>query len=272
MAYQLLQGKRTAVAAEYRIASDGTVTFDIRGRDPKATLVVDPVLDFSTYLGGSARDEFGRMAVGGDDRYYVMGTTVSGDFPEADVGDTVLANPDVVLACLDSTGRSILFSLFIGGSSTEMLGDLAVAPDGSIYLYGTTWSPEFALEQPLYFHGDAPWAFLTRLSADGDSLLFSTFFGGSGEDLGASIAVNLDGEIVVCGQTTSSDFLGADPPLSIGGPNDGFYVRISADNSTVRAWRVLGGSGRDLLRAVALAPSTAAWVSAAEPIRPTSPR
>ena len=162
VAHQLLAGRRTPVAAEYRIAPDGTVTFDIRGRDSNATLVVDPVLDFSTYVGGSDWDESGRIAVGSNGNLYVAGTSTSGDFPGAEIGDTVLANPDLALACLDSSGQTMLFSLFIGGSAGEFLGDIGLGPDGSIYLTGTTGSPEYALRQPLYFHGDAPWAFLSR--------------------------------------------------------------------------------------------------------------
>lgn len=167
-------------------------------------------LSFATYLGGSADDAITGIAA---DRsgVFVAGGTSSADFPTAHpLQATAGGHTDAFIAKLDLTGDAFLYSTYLGGSQNDEATAIALDSAGDAFITGSTTSPDFPLVQPIqhtyaggFYYGDA---FVARLTATGDRVLFSTYFGGQGDDTGQGIAVRPPGDAIVVGGTSSTDF------------------------------------------------------------------
>jgi len=171
---------------------------------------------YSSFLGGSYGDDQGRgIALDGSGNVYMTGQTYSTNFPTTqgayDTGHN--GSFDVFVARLSLTGSGqsdLLYSTFLGGSGQESGQAIAVDASGRAYVTGYTWSSDFPTTDGAYdtsynggYYGDA---FAARFSAAGDSLVYSTFLGGSASEIGRDIAVDGWGNAYVTGQTPSSDF------------------------------------------------------------------
>ncbi len=234
-------------------------------------------LVWSTYLGGG-RTEQARNALDIDaaGNVYVAGLTNSPDFPVtpgAPQRKQASAEDDAFVCKLAADGSRLIFSTFLGGVGRESaVSGVRVHSDGTVFVAGMTRSPDFpvtakALQRT--YGGDGgqyKWmgdAFVTRLSADGKTLLYSTYLGGSGADAVAGndgLAVTAGGEAVVIVDTTSRDM-----PLVKGGPcfqarhrgggkwpTDGYVARLSADGSTLKAATYFGGTETEQMSGIDL--------------------
>jgi Beta-propeller repeat len=212
-------------------------------------------LVYSTYLGGSDYDHAVGIRVDGDGNTYVAGLTSSKDFPVKNALQTSNAGgSDGFIARLNSTGSTLVFSTYLGGSGTDQVNALALGPDDSIYVAGFTSSSDFPTTpnamQTKCDGGVQPFCigdgFVARLGASGQRLLYSTFVGGSSYDSAAGIAVDPQGNAYVAGQTSSSDFpvRNAYQP-TFGGIGDAFVVRLNAVGSKAIWATFLGGSNFD---------------------------
>ena len=155
VAYQVgANGVRTAVKARYRRNRDGSYGFAVGNYDPRRELVLDPVLTFSTYFSGSHEDTAYAITHDQKGRIYVAGSTLSTDFPLAGAPTQASAggNGDVWVAQINPNpgGDRFLFTTYVGGSSTETFGGLAVSPQGDIYLTGSTESTDFPVTSGAY--------------------------------------------------------------------------------------------------------------------------
>ncbi len=154
---------------------------------------------------------------------------------------------------------SILYSSFLGGDYSDGGNDIAIGPDGNLYLTGYTRSIDFPVVNPIqeeiagYPYG-ATDAFVTVMSPDGQTLLYSTYFGGFAVDKATSIAVDLDGNIFIHGETRSDDWPVANALQAshAGGETDTFLVRLSADGQTLDFSTYLGGEDEDRPGRIAL--------------------
>jgi hypothetical protein len=231
-------------------------------------------LEFSTYLGGDAGDTNAGVALGDDGTAFVIGTTRSTDFPTVDAFQEAVNGrscgpppgspcPDAFVTALDGGGSSAVFSTLLGGTEPDAGGGVAVDAAGRAVVTGGTQSPDFPTarpaqaaldnssctdDQPEEFCDDG---FVTRLSPDGDSLEFSTFLGGTGQDQGLGIIVDESGTVVVSGSTDSRNFPARDPvQAELGGSVDGFVTALS-DRTGAPVWSTfLGGSEADRANAV----------------------
>lgn len=216
-------------------------------------------LAVSTFLGGSS-DEIGwSSAVDSDGNVFVVGLTISSQFPST-VGaydPSYNGFGDVFVSKFSSAG-SLLWSSFLGGSSTNFDYGYAVAIDGNgqPIVTGYTFSADFPTTQGAYDreHHPAADAFVAKLSANGSQLLWSTLLGGDSNDIGYSVALDSAGRPVVAGRTLSSDF-----PLTNGvaqpypaGEEDGFVTKLSADGTTLAWSTYFGGELYDGIEEVAL--------------------
>src|SRR6266850_132631 len=243
--YQEIDGVRTKIEGRYVLKDKHRVGFQVAAYDLARPLVIDPVLVYSAYLGGSGSEQALGIAVDAAGAAYVTGFTTSADFtlgctaPCTVLDATLGGGRDAFVTKLDPTGSALLYSTYLGGNNLDEGNGIAVDDAGAAYVTGFTFSEGFTagctapctvLDPTLSGGVDA---FVTKLDPTGSALLYSTYLGGSGDDSGLGIAVDAAGAAYVTGFTTSADFtLGCTAPCtvmddSLGGSADAFVVKIA---------------------------------------------
>jgi hypothetical protein len=266
--YQEANGARQEIAGRYVMRGHGRIGFDVGDYDSTRPLVIDPSLVYSTYLGGSGEDGGSGIAVDASGNAYVTGYTVSTNFPTKNPlqpGKGGGANGDVFITKLSADGQSLVYSTYLGGSGDDGGQSIAVDASGSAYVTGGTFSTDFPTKNPVQatFGGGALGdAFVTKLSADGQSLVYSTYLGGSAGELGNGIAVDSSGNAYVTGYTESTNFPRKNPLQATygGGFRDVFVTKLSADGQSLIYSTYLGGSGSDIGLSIAVDSSGNAYL------------
>jgi alpha-tubulin suppressor-like RCC1 family protein len=232
--------------------------FQIRKYDENKPLIIDPLL-YSTFVGGSSYDYGHSIAVDMEGNIYVTGNTRSSDFPTTEnaYNRTHGDGLDCFVFKLSADGSTLLYSTFIGGSSYDSGQSIAVDMEGNIYVTGNTESGDFPTTANAYnrTHGDGFDCFVFKLSADGSTLLYSTFVGGSSHDSGYSIAVDMEGNTYVTGNTQSGDFPTTENAYNRtfgGGYIDCFVFKLAANGSTMLYSTFIGGNDWDMGRSITL--------------------
>src|SRR6266404_3675103 len=229
-------------------------------------------LVYSTYLGGSG-DEFGYgIAVDGAGNAYVTGWTTSTDFPTINpFQPTYGGNSDAFVAKINPAGSALVYSSYLGGSGNDGGDSIAVDSAGNVYVTGSASSTNFPTVSPLQptYGGGNSDAFVAKINATGSALVYSTYLGGSGDDLGLGIAVDSAGNAYVTRSTTSSDFPvtpGAFQMTCNGGSNcapyrDAFVSKLNASGSALVYSTYLGGTGSDFSTSIAVDSGGNAYVT-----------
>ncbi len=236
--YQESNGTRVPVSGAYVVKDATHIGFQVSPYDQSKPLVIDPVLMYSTYLGGSGNDQPAGIAVDSLGNVYVAGFTDSLDFPLATLG-SLPAGPHVFVAKLDPTGSNLIYADYIGGNSQDYGYALVLDSSNEVYVTGSTASSDFPLVNP--YQGTYPGSFngfLSKVSADGSSLLYSTYLGGNGSDSPSGIAIDSASDVLVAGNTTSTNFPVASAYQATASPNQGnnygqygFLTKFSPDGS-----------------------------------------
>jgi uncharacterized repeat protein (TIGR01451 family) len=267
VAYQVIAGARQAVDCRYellaRIAGAPVVGFVMGTYDRRLPLVIDPVFASSTTLGGTGEDVGHAIGVDGAGNIYIAGGTASADFVGTILpGGMQPANGggfDGFVVKIDPTGTRMLYSTYLGGTGTDEVEGIAVDPAGNAYLTGYTFSTDFpgvAAGSLQTGTGGARDAFVAKLSPAGSALLYSTYLGGTGSDLGYGIAIDASGNAYVTGSTGSDDFPGVVAtslqPRNAGGGSDAFVTKINAAGSAIVYSTYLGASGGDQAYSIAV--------------------
>src|SRR6266576_1657234 len=219
--YQNVRGERREIAGRYVFTGDHRVTFAVGSYDLREPLILDPVLNYSSYLGGSSDDIGYGIAVDASGNAFIAGQTLSTDFPLGTNGAvSLIPTPTnagaAFVAELDPTGTQLLYSTYLAGTTSNTLeAAFAVAVDasGKVYVTGTTFSTDFPTKNALTYSGNANGTvFVTKLDPtvsgpDLASVIYSTFLGGTGTggDHGNAIAVDASGSAYVAGLTDSTD-------------------------------------------------------------------
>lgn len=191
--YQVIQGRQIPVVCEYVLLGESTIGFDLGAYDATYPLVIDPVLDFSTYLGGYWDDQGYAVAVDSFGSAYVTGKTWSTDFPitwwHSVYNDTNIGGYDVFVTKFEPDGLLLNYSTYIGGYNDDSGQGIAVDSAGNAYITGYTLScnyPAVRAFQPTINSGCGPCsdadAFVTVLTPNGDDLIYSSFLGGNMTD------------------------------------------------------------------------------------------
>jgi hypothetical protein len=225
---------------------------------------------YSTYLGGSGNDYGTAVAVDSTGAVYLTGSTTSTNFPVVNAFQpTSGGNQDAFVAKIASTGSSLVYSTYLGGSGgtvgfPETGSAIAVDSAGDAYVTGTTSSPNFPLANALFSSsaGVGIHAFVTELNPAGSGLVYSTYLGGSSFDEAAAIAVDSGGNAVVAGFTASPDFPLANPVQTpLAGGYDAFVTRLNSTGTALVESTFFGGNGSDAANAVAYGDSNAVYVA-----------
>tara|TARA_B100001248_G_scaffold262276_1_gene257222 strand:- start:54831 stop:58511 length:3681 start_codon:yes stop_codon:yes gene_type:complete len=289
-AYQFIGGKKEEIPCVYKL-NKNILTFELpEGYDISKELIIDPVLEFSTYSGSTA-DNFGYTATYDNMGFLYSGSTVFGTGYPTTIGAYQInyantsSGTDIAITKYDTTGTQRIFSTYLGGSQDELPHSMIVNSLNELFVFGTTGSADFPVTPNAfqkYFNGGVAFSpsgigvnfpegtdiFVTRISANGGDLYASSFIGGSGND-GLNINPNLNynyadevrGEIDIDKQnnvyistcTNSTDF-----PVSgliqnnLAGGQDGCVVKLDNQLTSVIWATYLGGSKADAIYSLAL--------------------
>lgn len=258
VAFQELHGVPVPVASRYAISGRNEVRFVIGDYHKYATLVIDPTLSYSSYLGGSANSAAMGVALDGAGNAYIAGLTAAIDFPvKGGLQAGLKSNTDIFVAKIDPTGSTLLYSTLVGGSGRDVASGIAVDKKGQAYIAGTSWSTDFPLRNAFQNNSaGAGDAVVAALSSDGSALVYSTYLGGAGADTAYALSVDGQGDATIAGASESADFPTANAiqPAFGGGAEDGFIAQFNPAGALIFS-TYLGGSAGDECRGVALDPS-----------------
>jgi hypothetical protein len=257
--FQIVDGKKVPVKAEFEKKGDNTFGFKIGDYDRSRQLCIDPVVvpEYSTFLGGGAMEIGIDIAVDSSNCVYAAGYTHSTDFPlQGAYQNSIATAPDIFVTKFAADGQSLLYSTYLGGSSDDYGHALAVDSSNCVYLTGKTYSSDFPRQNAYQyiFAGGQSDSFITKFAADGQNLVFSTYLGGSDDDIAEDVIVDSSGYAYISGYTKSSDF-----PMSIayqsaygGGTFDAFLTKFTLDGQNLAFSTYLGGSLQDHVYGMAL--------------------
>ena len=278
--YQEVAGRRVEIPGDYVLRDGQRVGFHVAAYDTSLPLIIDPVLSYSTYLGGMEFDEGRGITVDATTgEAYVTGFTNSFDFPTiAGSFQTAFAqgNGDAFVTKLNATGSALVYSTYLGGNGADEGRGIAIDSIGQAYVTGITGSSNFPTTPGAYqtvtgggSEGTID-AFVTKLNFDGSMLLYSTYLGGNGQDSGLGIAVDSNFNAYVTGSTVP--FFDANTPnfpttpgafqtAFGGGGGDAFVTKLKPDGSGLVYSTYLGGSGSDTGFGIALGTGGNAYVT-----------
>ena len=223
-------------------------------------------LIYSTYLGGIHGDAGRSITVDNDGSAYVTGNTSSSDFPTENPyqGSYGGGNSDAFVTKLNSSGNTLTYSTYLGGSGDDIGNDIAVDSSANAYVTGNTSSSDFPTQNPYQSSKDGSGdAFVTKLSSGGSTLIYSTYLGGSKYEQSFAIAVDGSGNAYVTGQTNSSNFPTQNPYQdSLGSVYpDVFITKLNSNGDTLIYSTYLGGSDNDEGSGIVVDNSRSAYVT-----------
>jgi hypothetical protein len=261
--YQEANSRRGPVEGAFRVAGN-VVSFLVGEYDHSRELRIDPVLSYSTYLGGNGTNKGTAIAVDSSNSAYVTGYTDSTNFPVTGGAAQTASggSVDAFVTKLNVAGSAIVYSTYIGGSGDDRGFSIAVDGSGNAYVTGWTSSMNFpvvAAAQP--GPGGGRDAFVAKLNPAGSALIFSTYLGGVGTDSGNGIAIDGSG-VYVTGSTTSTNFPVANPvQAALSGGQDGFVTKLNAAGNIIVYSTYLGGLLDDRGSSIAVDSSGSAYVA-----------
>jgi Beta-propeller repeat len=266
--YQEKDGVRQEIAARYAITETNRVTFELAKYDASQPLYIDPLI-YSTYLGGSSGDQGYGIAVDDAGNAYVTGQTGSPDFPITPGAfqascDQCVAFGNAFVSKINAEGSALVYSTYLAGNGGADGVGIAVDSAGNAYVTGSTISDDFPTMNPLQpANGGYLDAFVTKVNPSGSALVYSTYLGGSGADLGNGIVVDSSGIAYVTGQTGSPDFPttpGAFQTVYNGG-SDAFVAAVNPPGTALVYSTYLGGNSYEQGNGIAVDNSGNAYVT-----------
>ncbi|MDG6225194.1 MAG: fibronectin type III domain-containing protein [Candidatus Thermoplasmatota archaeon] len=247
-------GPNERIPCDFMITGHDTYGFDIGSYDLSRVLIVDPLI-YSTFLGGS-NDETGYgIAVDPSGNVYITGSTGSFVFPTT-IGVYDTSNNggygDVFVTKINSSGSSLLYSTFIGGSGIDSGRAIELDSSGNAYITGGTSSTDYPITSGAYNTTYKGWGdvFVTKINPTGSSLIYSTFIGGSEDEWAEAIGLDPYGNVYVTGVTCSQDYpttSGAfDTTFNVGFfVCDAFVTKLDPTGSSLIYSTFIGGAQND---------------------------
>src|SRR5262245_20091181 len=286
LVYQDRGGSRKEIEGKFRLLSANTVGFDVGPYDRNASLTIDPILTYSTFLGGSSGDDDGRaITIDTAGNVYVAGSTASTNFQTAAPLQGAPGNPDpdsqtsdAFVVKLNPAGTQLLYSTYLGGNNDDAANGIPVDNSGNVTIVGSTASPsDFPTTPGAYRRqcntasfGSCLDAFVAKLNPSGSALMFSTYVGGTGDEEARAVASDAAGAMYVAGRTSSTNFPITAGAFSTDASTGGFVMKLSPTGTIVYGTYFGAGSGTTEVRAITVDSSGSAFVTGSTPASPTS--
>ncbi|HTA46540.1 MAG TPA: SBBP repeat-containing protein [Bryobacteraceae bacterium] len=211
-------------------------------------------LIYCTYIGGAGDDRAFGVAIDAARNVYLTGWTSSANFPvRAGFQTHLRGTRDAFVTKLNAAGNTLTYSTYLGGSGVDVGYAIAVDSTNSAIIVGDSTSPDLPTTSAAWQKktGGSQDVFVAKLTSQGNNLTFLTYAGGSGIDHGSCISINSAGQVYFGGYTLSSNFPTRYPFQShLGGGQDGFFAKLSADGGTIIQSSYLGGYGTDEVNAI----------------------
>lgn len=255
--YQERDGAREVISGRYVLGAKNRIGFEMAAYDRSRQLVIDPIVEYATFLGGSNDDRGLGLAVDAEGHAYVAGFTTSLNFPTANAG-ALSGAADAFVTKLSSDGSSIVWSTYYGGTGADQARAIALDPQGNAYITGVTDSNNLpainAFQTTKGSTNTFTDAFVAKLSAEDGTLSYSTYLGGWRSETGDAIAVDSLGRAHVTGNTGSyvNGAMRAFPTTSgafqtnfAGGNSASFVTRLNPAGNALDYSTFLGGLGNN---------------------------
>ncbi len=267
--YQVVGGKRIPISCAYRLENhkgNSSIKFAVARYDKEKPLIIDPSLQYSTYLGELnptciAVDAAGNACIAGF--YNAANFPSSSRAPQPIFGGE---DYSIFVSKLNPRGTAVLYTTFLGGSKTDLGLSIALDQNSNAYITGLTFSADWpttagAYQTTLAGNNDA---FVTKLSTNGDALIYSTLIGNTGYEFGSGIAVDSVGNAYITGSTSSSNFsttTGAFQRVYGGSFSDAYVAKLSANGATLIFSTYIGGAGDDRSAGIAIDSSGNSYIT-----------
>ena len=228
--------------APLQASLNGTINAFAAKLDPTGSTLV-----YSTYLGGNSIDTANAIAIDASGAAYLTGYTLSSNFPLASpLQSTLKGTADAFVTKINPGGTALVYSTYLGGSDVDQARAIAVDSAGNAYIAGSTASSDYPTVGPVQAAnaggGDI---FISKLNAAGSALVYSTFYGGTGQDDALALALDANHNIYVSGVTSSlSTFPTYNPMPLQPGNQGGVLLKLNAAGSAVVYATTLDTNGR----------------------------
>ena len=262
------------VPVKYVLRAANEVGLKVGAYDHHQQLVIDPVLAYSTYFGGSGGDIGYGIAVDSSGNAYVTGISNSANFPTSagshsgsygGGGDAFVIKLNPAGATSGSTTTpQLVYSTYLGGNGTDSGNAIAVDAGGDAYVTGSTTSSNFTTTTGVFqtTYGGSGDAFVAELNSTGTGLLYSSYLGGSGADAGQGIAIDSSNNAYVTGSTQSANFPTVTPVQALNaGSSDAFVAKVDFTGATLLYSTYLGGAQADVGQSIKVDSSGNAYIA-----------
>ncbi len=252
--YQEVDGSRIEVPCRFDVREDGSVSFYVGAYDNSLPLMIDPLLVYCGYVGGSDNDYGRGIAVDSSRNAYITGYTSStaSSFPDTVGPDrSYNGNIDAFVAKVNAAGTGLTYCGYIGGDKDDRGRDIAVDSNGNAYIVGYTQSNQTTF--PVVTGPDLTFnlgsdAFVAKVNSAGNSLTYCGYIGGVGNDYGYGIDVDPSGNAYIGGRAGSSQAsfpVVTGPDQTFNGFIDGFVAKVNSAGDGLVYCGYIGGAGND---------------------------
>lgn len=251
------------IRAWYELNGSNQVAIRLEPHDSSHGVVIDPVLSFSTYLGGSDTDAANGIALDSAGNVYVAGSTISTNFPTASPRQATLSGQfDIFVTKFNPSGSALVYSTYLGGRGNDFGNGIAVDSAGNAYVLGYSNSSDFPTVQPLQATMQGQFNIVvSKLNTGGSNLIFSTYYGGAGTDNARAMALDGTGAVYIVGDTDSLNFPTRGPiQAAIHGTSDAFIVKMNTSPPSLVYSTYLGGSLTEFGTGIAVDGSGSAYI------------
>jgi hypothetical protein len=260
VAYQDIGGARVGIKCDYRLAAENVVEIALGDYDASRELIIDPVVDYSSYMGGASDDFAAGIRIGPDGFIYVTGTTSSSNFPTRGALDSTLGgSTDIFIAKINPATGKAVYATYLGGGNADSASAIAVDASGNVYVTGIPGSRFPTTSGAYQTSASGTYGFVSKLSAAGNTLLYSTLVAGTRP---MAIEVDSQGRAVLTGSagtsftTTAGSYQaaygGSSGSVDATSQGDAFALMLNTGGTGAVFATFFGGSGTDEAHGIAI--------------------